>query len=69
MTTGLIQELVGKRIRVWSRGGETTYTDDGVLDAFDGEWLRLDKGDEKLYFALYNVRLIKPLEPVNSIDR
>jgi hypothetical protein len=65
----LIQELVGKRVRLWSGRGENSYADDGVLDACDGEWLRLDKNGEKLYFPLYNVRLIKPIEPLDDTSR
>lgn len=67
--TGLIQELIGKKVRVFSGSDSGGFTDDGVLEACDGEWLRLFKNNEKLYFPLYNVRLIKILGPTDTPGR
>ncbi len=56
----LMEQIVGQRVRVWSRAGDASYADDGVLEGIDSLWicLRSDE-DERLYFPISNVRLMK----------
>jgi hypothetical protein len=61
----VLSELLGKEVEVRSMSSGdsgTDWKDSGVLEAFDGQWLKLRKGHERLYFPIYNVRLVKPLE-------
>jgi YD repeat-containing protein len=57
-----IGDLIGNLVQVRSRGGQTEYTDQGVLVSADDQWLRLDKDGEALCFPLYSVRLVKLIE-------
>lgn len=57
----LLQELVGQRVRVYSTAGNSGYGDEGILEAFDGQWLRLRRDGETLFFCVYNIRLLKPV--------
>lgn len=57
MNNDVLQGIVGRRIRVWS--GES-YWDEGILEAFDDNWLHLRNADgEALFFPIYNIRLVK----------
>jgi len=60
--SGILQELVGRRVNVISRSGQSDARDDGVVKAVDGACLVLDKGKEVLVFILANVRLVKVLD-------
>lgn len=56
----VIQEMVGKKVSVYSINGEGERQDVGVLEAVDGLFLKLKKGEtEAMYFAIANVRMIK----------
>ncbi|HEY3280979.1 MAG TPA: hypothetical protein VGN26_01785 [Armatimonadota bacterium] len=58
----LIDELVGIKIEIWTTGGQNDFHDQGVLEAADGDWLRLTKTDGSLlYFPIHQIRLLKPL--------
>lgn len=57
----LLRDLVGKYVQVYSVRGEAEISDAGILEAYDGDWLRLRKDDALLYFSVYRIRLIKPL--------
>lgn len=57
----LLEELIGKPVKVWSQRGDHEYSDEGVLEAFDGLCLRVRlSSHEVLYFPIHNVRLVKP---------
>lgn len=59
----VIRELLKTRVAVYTVSGNTSYTDEGVLEAYDGAWLKLRKDSgEALYFSLHNVRLLKSKE-------
>lgn len=57
----LLRDLLGKYVQVYSVRGETEISDAGILEAFDGAWLRLRNDDGVLYFSFHRIRLIKPL--------
>jgi hypothetical protein len=55
----MLKELVGRKISIWSCAGEAEHRDDGMLENYDETFLVLRKNDERLYFVLRNIRLIK----------
>ena len=57
----VLQALVGRQVQVFSVRGETEVNDTGTLEAYDGIWLCLSRGGDKLYFSIARVRLIKRL--------
>ncbi|MDR3690748.1 MAG: hypothetical protein P4L46_15330 [Fimbriimonas sp.] len=63
----LASVLIGVKITVYSRQGDTERQDVGLLEAVDSEWIRIKKNDgETLFFCLTNVRMLKPFEHVPS---
>lgn len=57
----ILKEAVGKTIEV--RSGDGSYRDDGKLLDLDERWVKIAKDSgEVLYFSIFNVRLIKPIE-------
>jgi hypothetical protein len=57
--------LVGKKITVYSRMGDTEKQDVGILEAMGEGWLKVKKSDgETLFFCEYNVRMLKPFDPL-----
>ena len=57
-----IGAMIGQEVKVWSVSGESYYTDEGILEAFDHPWLRLrNSDDELLCLSVYRVRLVKVL--------
>jgi hypothetical protein len=57
----LIQQLVGKKVTVYSAQGETERQDIGILEAAEGVWLKMHKENgEVLYFHLARIRVVKP---------
>ena len=57
----LIQELIGKKITVYSAQGEGERSDIGILQGAEGDWLKLQKETgEILYFTVERVRMVKP---------
>ena len=57
----VLQALVGRTVQVYSVRGETEVSDTGTLEAYDSNWLCLDRNGDKMYFSIARVRLIKPL--------
>ncbi len=58
-----MDDLLGKKVVVFSDSANGERQDIGVLEAADGQWLRLRKsGSELLYFCLYSVRVVKPFD-------
>ncbi len=59
----IVNELVGKKVIIYSQGGGTERQDVGMLEAADDKFLRLRKSEtETLYFGVDLVRIIKAFE-------
>ena len=59
----MINELVGKKITVYSKG-DTERQDVGTLLAVDSQFIKLKKTEaETIYFNLSQVRAVKPFDP------
>lgn len=60
----LIDELVGKKVTVFSVQGGGERQDVGTLESVDDAWMRVRKSEnELLYFNTFHVRLVKPFDP------
>jgi len=60
----LLSELVGRKVTVFSKQGETERQDVGTLEAAEGHWFKLRKAEsDVMYFCVYQIRLLKPFEP------
>lgn len=60
MNGSLIQEMVGKKVQVFSIHGAGEHQVVGTLEAFDGVWAKVKKSEsEVLFFSVYQIRLIK----------
>jgi hypothetical protein len=56
----ILRDLVGKNVLVYTEG-HLGHADEGVLEAFDSQWVRVKKeSGEDLYFSFFAVRIIKP---------
>lgn len=56
----LIEEMMGKKVQVFSINGAGEQQVVGTLEAFDGTWVKVRKAENDiLYFPVTNVRLIK----------
>jgi hypothetical protein len=65
-----LSDLIGRRVRVYSIGGDDNHSDDGVLEIVDYPWLRIRIDDNwVMCFPIHNVRLVKPLEPIKQATR
>ncbi len=58
----VLRDLLGQYVEVRSRAGQSEYTDKGMLEAYDSQWIRLRKDSETICFPIANIRLLKPLE-------
>lgn len=58
----LLQDLVGKKAVVMSRGGGTDHQDMGTVEAIDDEVIKIRKENEVVYVMRANIRLIKPFD-------
>lgn len=56
-----LEDLVGKKVTVWSLGTQIEDTEAGVLEAYEHPFVRLRKGDQVLVFPVYNIRVLKPI--------
>jgi hypothetical protein len=63
-----IDLLLGRKVKIWSNPtGSSDCTDIGILESYDHPWLRLRRSKtEVLCFAVYNIRLVEALEPVEA---
>ena len=60
-----MNELIGKKVTVYSVNGASEGRDIGILESIEGPWLRLRKADgEVLFFGAYQIRLVKPFDPL-----
>ena len=56
----LINEMIGKKVQVFSVNGAGEQQVVGTLEAFDGTWAKIRKSEsEILFFSIYQIRLIK----------
>lgn len=59
----LLDEMIGRKVTVFSVQGGTERQDVGVLEAVDGTWIKVKKGEaETLYFHAHHIRVIKPFD-------
>ena len=57
----VIQELIGKKVSVYSNQPGAERQDVGILEAVDGGWVKVRKSEtETVYFNVALIRLIKP---------
>jgi hypothetical protein len=60
-----MNELIGRKVTVYSVNGAGEGRDIGILESVDGPWLRIRKSDgEVLFFSAYQIRLVKPFDPM-----
>jgi len=58
-----MNELIGKKVVVFSDSANGERQDIGILESVDSIWLKLHKGaNETLFFCLYSVRLVRLFE-------
>ena len=57
----VLHDLIGRQVQVYSIRGQAEISDTGVLEAYDAQWIRLNRGGEMLYFSVSRVRLVKLL--------
>jgi hypothetical protein len=61
-----LNELVGRRVAIWSGGEHAGARDEGIFEGFDGVVIRLRKENrdkhESFLFPIYRVRLIRALD-------
>lgn len=60
--TRILDELLGKKAVILSRGAATDHQDMGTVEAIDDEVIKIRKENEVVYVLRANVRLIKPFE-------
>lgn len=58
----LLDELLGKKAVIMSRGAVADHQDMGLVEAIDDEVIKIRKESEVVYILRHNVRLIKPFE-------
>ena len=59
-----MNELIGKKVTVYSVGAASDSSDIGTLEKIDGTWLWLRKERELLVFNVGRVRMVKPFDPL-----
>ncbi|AIE87890.1 hypothetical protein [Fimbriimonas ginsengisoli] len=56
----VLQELVGKKVSVYSNQPTAERQDVGVLEAVDNYWLKIRKSEtETVFFSVHLVRMVK----------
>lgn len=58
----LLEELLGKKAVIMSRGAATDHQDMGLVEAIDDEVIKIRKETEVVYILRHNIRLIKPFD-------
>ncbi|MGI4792439.1 MAG: hypothetical protein ACRYFS_26730 [Janthinobacterium lividum] len=59
--TDVLQALVGQLVQIYSIRGDNETSDTGTLEAYDANWLCLNRNGDRLFFSVSCVRLIKLL--------
>lgn len=55
-----LNEMIGRKVSIYSVQGGGERQDVGTLEAFDGTFLKVRKSDnEVLFFSVYQIRLVK----------
>lgn len=57
-----LQELIGHKVVVYSVGASLDTHDLGVVESFDGTFVKLRTDRDVLYFPVYSIRAIKVSE-------
>ena len=59
----VLQELIGRKVTVYSIANDLERQDVGILEAVDAQVLKIRKSEsETMYFCFSRVRLIKPFD-------
>lgn len=58
----LLDELLGKKAVIMSRGASADHQDMGLIEAIDDEVIKIRKESEVVYILRHNIRLVKPFE-------
>lgn len=58
----LLDELIGKKAVILSRGAAVDHQDMGVVEAIDDDVIKIRKENDVAYILRANVRLIKPFD-------
>jgi hypothetical protein len=69
MTNSAIADMIGIKVSVRSNPtGSSDCEDSGILEGYEHPWIRLRKPKgEVICFPIYNIRLIKNLEPLKKL--
>lgn len=60
MTADMLQEMVGKKVQVYSVHGAGESQVVGTLEAVSGQWIKVRKSEsETMYFSVYQIRMVK----------
>lgn len=60
-----MNELIGKKVTVYSVGATNDPSDVGTLEKIDGNWLWLRKSErEALIYNIDRIRMVKPFDPI-----
>lgn len=59
-----MNELLGRKVTIYSVAGASDFSDVGTLEKIDGDWVWLRKSERDLFvFNANRIRLVKPFEP------
>lgn len=62
MSSDILQDLIGQHVTIYSVIGQHEARDEGVLESYDGHFVRLRTHDgDLMLFSIYRVRLIRQL--------
>ena len=60
-----MNELIGKKVTVYSVGATNDPSDVGTLEKLDGDWLWLRKSEREVFvFNVDRIRMVKPFDPI-----
>ncbi len=60
-----MNELIGKKVTVYSVGATSEPSDIGVIEKIDDGWLWLRKNEREVFmFNVDRVRMVKPFDPL-----
>lgn len=65
----VLSDLEGRRVKVWSTGPgmDSSFVDEGVLEAYDDPWVRLRASNgQLLYLSSHTIRVVREAEAVSS---
>jgi hypothetical protein len=58
-----MQELIGRKVIVYSDAGGTERQDIGVLHSVEGVWVCIKKSEtDHMYFSAHKIRLVKAFD-------